>query len=327
MGDKPTTGMSAAARFARHAALAATARHLGIKVICLAHTADDIAEAAYMRTQGSNVGTPRTWSPSPVWPQGRGVFLCRPLLDVRRADLRDCLTQAGVTWIDDPANDNPQSLRARARQVLQGRAGDDVHDDIRLARAEIEALLHDPEGWSGLGLLRFKAEPFYRMPKDVALHLLATAAVCAGGGDRLPRGDRIERLYDQVPGGASHTLAGARIQQAHGLIHIHREAGDIGRHGDPQQGDMWDGRFELARQAIATGRDRSGLNAAGQAFLKWLPADLRGTLPAVTGSGPHLALPLYGVPGQKHNETVTATCWVLARFLASACRIERETDL
>src|ERR1700722_7155703 len=79
----------------------------GAPVILLAHTADDLMEAEIMRRMGASAPSPRQWSPSPAWPQGRGVFLLRPLLGHRRADLRALLHGLGETWIDDPANDDP----------------------------------------------------------------------------------------------------------------------------------------------------------------------------------------------------------------------------
>ena len=117
-GPKPGSGLSAAARAARHALLADAAREAGARVLLLGHTADDLAEAALMRAGGSTVPDPRDWSPSPAWPQGRGLFVLRPLLAARRGALRDWLAARGETWLDDPANDDPKSARARARARL-----------------------------------------------------------------------------------------------------------------------------------------------------------------------------------------------------------------
>ncbi|MDB5422627.1 MAG: ATPase of the PP-loop superfamily implicated in cell cycle control, partial [Phenylobacterium sp.] len=117
-GDKPAAGLSAAARAARHGLLADTARAAGASVILLGHTADDIFEARLMRARGASTPEPREWSPSPVWPQGRGVFLLRPLIGVRRAQIRGWLTARGEAWIEDPANRSDLSARAQARRDI-----------------------------------------------------------------------------------------------------------------------------------------------------------------------------------------------------------------
>src|SRR5205814_800845 len=121
-GDKPATGLPAAARAARHALLAAAARREGAAVILRGHTADDLMEAELMRRAGSSAPSPRVWAPSPAWPEGRGVFLLRPLLGHRRADLRELLTGLGERWIEDPANDDPRFARPLARRQLAGAA-------------------------------------------------------------------------------------------------------------------------------------------------------------------------------------------------------------
>ena len=115
-GPKPTVGLPAAARAARHALLADAARAAGARVILIGHTADDVLEARRMRADGSSVPEPRAWSPSPAWPEGRGVFLARPLLGLGRADIRAWLSARGEAWIEDPANDDLAYARPRARQ-------------------------------------------------------------------------------------------------------------------------------------------------------------------------------------------------------------------
>ena len=117
-GAKPTVGLPAAARAARHRLLAEAARDAGAAVILFAHTADDVMESDLMRADTPALGHLKTWSPSPVWPEGRAIFAFRPLLGVRRATLRNWLGAQGHPWLDDPANDDPRFARARARAAL-----------------------------------------------------------------------------------------------------------------------------------------------------------------------------------------------------------------
>src|SRR5690606_37925979 len=100
-GEKPAAGVPAAARAARHRLIADAARAAGARVVLFGHTADDVAEAAAMRAAGSSTPSPRAWSPSPVWPDGRGLCVLRPLLELGRAELRRWLAERGADWIED----------------------------------------------------------------------------------------------------------------------------------------------------------------------------------------------------------------------------------
>jgi tRNA(Ile)-lysidine synthase len=241
-GDKPATGLPAAARAARHALLADAARQHGAAVILMGHTADDLAEGAAMREAGSTTPDPRAWRPSPAWPEGRGVFLLRPLLGAGRAELRAWLQARGETWIDDPANADARFARARARMTGVAakplapepaplRLADQVSEDAGVLTAP-RALFGGPDG----------------------ARLLAMACVCAGGGSRLPRGDRVERLLAKLRDGAPviTTLAGARIEAGDRDVRILREAGEAARGGlRPSAPPVWDGRFERLDDGVA----------------------------------------------------------------------------
>lgn len=101
-----------AAREKRRDALMDMARQAGAGVIALAHHADDQAETLLVRllqgTGVSGLAGMRTWSP-PFW---------RPLLELRRVELRAWLEKQGRTWREDPSNQDLGPLRNRIRHQL-----------------------------------------------------------------------------------------------------------------------------------------------------------------------------------------------------------------
>ncbi|MBS0408278.1 MAG: tRNA lysidine(34) synthetase TilS [Proteobacteria bacterium] len=327
-GDKPSAGLPAAARAARHALLADLARGEGAGVILMGHTADDVVEAAAMRAAGATTPDPRSWSPSPAWPQGRGVFLFRPLLGARRAALRDWLVQRGETWIEDPANADPRFARARARAALAASPPVGQPDANTQACAAVSALA-TPDG-----TLVLARDALTGAVRRGAVSL-ATAAVCAGGGVRAPRRDRAERLIERLATGETFTvsLAGARIDARNDRIVITRETGEYRRAGAAAQplpvGEavVWDGRFALtAHRSGLTARPLAGLMARLDPLeskaLASLPAAARGALPAVMDKAGAVTCPILAQGPHVRWESL-----VEARFLAASGAVRDEETL
>ena len=322
-GPKPTTGLPAAARAARHRLLADAACGLGAQVLLIGHTADDVLEARAMRADGATTPEPREWSPSPAWPEGRGLFLLRPLLGLRRAALRDWLAARGETWVEDPANRDPRFARARARLALGHAALTDDGEvapggDAPLALAAICRV--DPAG-----SLAFPRAAFREAPAADAGRLLGLACVCAGGGARPPASAARERLAERLRGvePVVATLAGARVETCGDEVRIVREAGEARRAGPPPlalapgRPAVWDGRFEIT----ATGEGLQArflrglarrLPASQQRALADWPSALRGALPAIVDEAGNVSCPLLGVAPAR------ADCLVEARLLAAA---------
>jgi tRNA(Ile)-lysidine synthase len=274
---KPTSGLPAAARRARHALLAAAAREAGAAVILMGHTADDVAEAAAMRAAGSTTPSPALWSASPAWPEGRGVFLLRPLLGHRRADLRAFLTARGETWIDDPANADLRYARARARRELTESPALQVST---AAVAEPPAALAEVREGLG-GELILPRAALGAGSQGERRRLIGGLVLCAAGTDRPPAAVALDRLLARLAGDASFvaTLAGARIEAGPDEVLVCREAGERARSGLAEapagSGEaVFDGRF-LIRLA---GRARV-LPLAGRA--RRLPPDQRRRLAAM----------------------------------------------
>ncbi len=248
VGSKPATGLPAAARAARHALMADAARAAGARVILLGHTATDVAESARMRATGSTTPDPREWAPSPAWPEGRGLFLLRPMLGLARSDIRAWLAARGETWIDDPSNEDLGFARPRARQALGEERPWPTTNQPASAKALALACEADAEGGFAIGRPELRAA----VP-EARVRFLAAACLCAAGTTRPPARAQILGLAERLlaDGPVVATLAGARIEAKAATVRFQREAGEAARGGlaplalKAGETGIWDGRFEI----------------------------------------------------------------------------------
>ncbi|WP_397396666.1 tRNA lysidine(34) synthetase TilS [Phenylobacterium sp.] len=304
-GPHPQTGLPAAARRARHRLLADAARAAGARVILMGHTADDRSEAEIMRTMGGTTPSPREWTPSPVWPEGRGIFLLRPLLGIRRADLREWLAAKGESWIEDPANSDVRFARSRARLALSGEPDREALDPVFRDTGEAAAALSAEVQAAPFGLVLDRGR-FRTADRGPAIQVAGAACLAAAGSARPPRSAALGALCERLSGdGAVHaTLAGALILADGARILWTRSPGEVRRSGlvdlvlKSGETGVFDGRFEIladrpVRVSLLAGR-MSRLDPQARAALAAAPAPCRGALPAVVSEG---AVRLAGTPG------------------------------
>jgi tRNA(Ile)-lysidine synthase len=113
VGEKPKTGIMAAARMARYRLLANAAKDVGASIILTGHNLDDQHETAMMRgLRGS-----ASLMESDVLFE-RQSWISRPLLSLSRASLREHLTQNLIAFADDPTNIDMRYERARVRKDI-----------------------------------------------------------------------------------------------------------------------------------------------------------------------------------------------------------------
>jgi tRNA(Ile)-lysidine synthase len=322
-GEKPATGLADAARRARHGLIAEAARGAGASVVVFGHTADDIAESRLMRAEGSSLGPPHEWRPSPVWPQGRGIFCLRPLLGVRREAIREALRADDWRWIDDPANADLNQPRARSRRHLVGAAAPaPLADDAPMAS------MAELDDW---GTIRLDRARLRQTLEAAGRRLLAAAMLSAGGGERPPRAERVEALFARLAGREDFTatLAGARLTAAAEVL-IARNAGEMARGGlapvalQPGRATVWDGRFELRADrpglgVVALKGLQARLSPDIRRRLRAAPAVARQALPLVVDARGSLACPILAGEGG-----VEVRSLVGARYSAACGAILKE---
>ncbi len=250
-GEKPETGVPAAAREARYRLLAKAARSAGASHILTAHTRDDQAETLLMRLlRGSGIaGLAAMKRLSPR----EGAILARPLLDVPKARLLATLDKAKIAYADDPTNRDMTFTRPRLRMLLPALAaeGGDARALARLAsrlamaNAAVEVLTDGAERYlalKGQGVLNadrnaavFDAAAFAVLPEEIRLRLL-TRAINRFGHEGPAELGKLETLLAQLdrnftdgpkrtrpkPAGIrlKQTLAGALVSLNAGQIRI-----------------------------------------------------------------------------------------------------------
>ncbi len=205
-GEKPKTGLPAAARTARYRLLAQAARASGATHILTAHTRDDQAETLLMRLlRGSGIGGLAAMARES---ERDGVLLARPFLHVSKSQLVATLKKAKIGFADDPTNRDTNFTRPRLREIMPVLAaeGGDARSLARLAsrlaranqavevlvdgaerylalrdreapRAGFEANAFDASAFdaSTFEARTFDAGAFAAMPEEIRLRLLKRA--------------------------------------------------------------------------------------------------------------------------------------------------------
>ena len=210
----PGASLQAQARTARYRVLGAWGIECDLGAIASGHHADDQAETLLMRlARGAGLsGLAATRRRRVLEP---GVTLVRPLLDWRRAELRDIVAAASLTPVDDPTNRDPRHDRTRFRGLL---ATSDWADPERLASSArwladadeaiewaMESLVRDRLTQDRLGAA---IDP-HGLPRELQRRLLLAAF------DRLnaprPRGPDLDRALAALTSGKKATLSGLKL--------------------------------------------------------------------------------------------------------------------
>jgi tRNA(Ile)-lysidine synthase len=278
-GDKPKTGIMAAAREARYELLADTAADLGADVIVTAHTLDDQRETLVMRdARGAErergVGT----GIADAVLFDRRIWILRPLLSCRRADIRACLASRDVPWIDDPSNDDLDYERVRTRKRLA--AEEELVPMATDAGARRVAISHAAADWLDAhvtihsnALAEIRASGLDVDHAVLAYALSKLTAVIGGQTFGVGR-DRLRRILDFIgerrPG--RQTAGGVVFDLRKGGVYLARESRGIEPvRIPPGERQVWDGRFEIANHGVTPVRAEASGDSQKTLFAENLP--------------------------------------------------------
>ncbi|MEO6014711.1 MAG: tRNA lysidine(34) synthetase TilS, partial [Devosia sp.] len=115
-GDKPSSGVQAAARTARYRLMAEAMEDDGVAILVTAHHLADQAETVLMRlAHGSGIEGLRGMDALSLV---EGCEVYRPLLGLRPEVLREVVSDAGLAPANDPSNSDEDYERVRWRVML-----------------------------------------------------------------------------------------------------------------------------------------------------------------------------------------------------------------
>jgi tRNA(Ile)-lysidine synthase len=290
------------ARIMRYQVLCDACRESGHRHLLLGHHAGDQIETVAMRVlRGSHT---HGLAGMAAVREMHGIRLLRPLLGVEPPALRQCLTERGIAWVEDPSNRDLRALRPRLRRLLAD----------HMSPVATPALL---DAIAAVGRLRASEEA------DTAAELAARAAIRPEGYALLSPGriseaalssllrtisgaaypPALSQIADLAAEPGAGTVAGVRIMPAGRLGSgwlVLREEAAVAAPIPATPGAVWDNRFRLIiERGSPDGATigKLGDDAARFRRLSDLPSVILRTLPAirfgkVVASVPHLGYAL-----------------------------------
>ncbi len=291
------------ARAARYAVLSDACRSAGLADLLIAHHAQDQAETLLIRRQSGS--GPGGLAGMAAVNHAEAVRLLRPLLSIAPARLRATLDGFEMGWIEDPANDDLATPRARIRAAFHEGSVPGVPELCREARRSgVER--HAEEAAAAVEL----AQKTALLPCGVAevsgpsISAVALSALiwAVSGAAHPPARASVARLHGHM---RAATLHGAAILRTRDGWLIGREAAAQAPAEPAQAGAMWDGRFRLLSRA-PDGSSIGPLGDDARRLRRWstLPAALLRTLPAIRHKGVLFAVPHLSYPDNKTCGTV-----------------------
>lgn len=243
-----------AARRARLRLIGAWARERGLAAVLLGHTRDDVAETLLLRlARGAGVDGLAAMA---ARREAEGMVWLRPLIGLGRAALRDELRARGLSWAEDPSNEDPRFDRALARAALAALAALGIDAEglaatahrLAEARTALEATTAEAaQRIARVGLageVAVEAAGLAALPREIARRLVAGTLRWVASADYPPRHEALIDLLARLAAGQDATLHGCHVLVAGGTLTFCREAAAVAGLAAPAPGP-WDGRWRI----------------------------------------------------------------------------------
>ena len=350
-GAKPERGIQEKAREMRYGLLAQYASETGFGpcAILTAHTRDDQAETVLMRlARGSGPDGLQGMRDVRALEPYSNLVLVRPLLNQSRDQLRSFLVAHGVSWFDDPSNEDAQFERVRLRAAagtlfdlgltptMLGLAAERQQRAVAALEAATDATAAAALDVHGGMFASINAGVFRSAAAEIQIRLLNRVLKMFGGGSGPAEMAQVERLARTMMTAPATrvTLGGCEVRACDREIRVFRERGRAQLTPiqiDPGQEAIWDHRFHI-RHKVGSGPAMTGsmvvrpLDARSAEVLRrrasprlTLPFRAAATLPAVWFDDALVSVG--GLPPTLFSEAGDAVSKVEMRFLSELARL------
>ena len=220
-GDKPTTGLEAAARGARYKMMTDFCRENNVDALLVAHQADDQIET-FLMNLGRGSGLSGLAAMRPVTTRD-GVKIVRPLLNVWRHELKQYCDDNGIKYCTDAMNSDIKYTRVRIRQnrhLLADALG--ISDErillainnLNRVRDAIETNVADLVAMVKNGRRAVFLDSFlFDQDDNIRLKFIGTLIQQIGGDNYQPRLNSLRRALSNLGGDCKFTLGHCTVRR------------------------------------------------------------------------------------------------------------------
>lgn len=273
--EKPSTGISSAARLARYALIGAVADEIAADMVVVGHTLGDQQETIAMRAARSvredNLGLAGM---ADAVLYGARHWIFRPFLRSTRQDIRNFLEVEGYGWVEDPSNDDAKYERVRVRQAS---LPDDPKSDgdarrLGLSLQAASFIARYVQSFS-VALVRIERQG---LSEDVFVlrHALSALSSVIGGRRFVIAADSMDKVMAFIAKGEPGRVTAGRVifdRRKDGLYLMRENRNIPSVEIAAGKTVIWDERFEITNASAADAVVRAGRADEGEGLPQFVP--------------------------------------------------------
>ena len=228
VGDKPSSGLEAAARNARYKLMTDYCHENGIDTIFVAHQADDQIETFLMNLgRGSGIYGLSAMKRETI---RDGIKIVRPLLNTPRVEIKKYCDDNNIKYFWDEMNDDDHYTRVKIRQnrhLLNDKLGISdarlmlaIENLGRLRDSLDENIGHLVDGVCHRNYAMFSDTFLFDLDMDIRLKFIGMLIQKIGGDNYQPRLKSLSGALDKLSGDCKFTLGHCTIRRLKSKILI-----------------------------------------------------------------------------------------------------------